>query len=107
MEHDLLYFEFQSSAGVLGGVSSETPGEPEIGANFLNPSRINADIALGRRRVSLLFLLALASALVLVGIGSTPAADSTPSQCVACHTDAAKLKPLTPPDPPSAEEGEG
>jgi len=28
-------------------------------------------------------------------------------QCQACHTDAAKLKALTPPDPPSEEEGEG
>jgi hypothetical protein len=27
--------------------------------------------------------------------------------CVACHTDAAKLKALTPPDPPPAEAGEG
>jgi hypothetical protein len=29
------------------------------------------------------------------------------SQCQVCHTDAAKLKALTPPDPPSEEEGEG
>lgn len=36
------------------------------------------------------------------------AAESGPtSQCVACHTDAAKLKALTPPDPPAGEEGEG
>jgi hypothetical protein len=73
----------------------------------MNPSRTNADLAPGQRRVSLVFILALASVLVFVGIGSTSAADSAPSQCVACHTDAAKLKPLTPPDPPSTEEGEG
>lgn len=73
----------------------------------MNPSRINADSAPGQRRVSVVFVLALASALVLGGIGSTPAADSAPSQCVACHTDAAKLKLLTPPDPPPTEEGEG
>jgi mono/diheme cytochrome c family protein len=53
------------------------------------------------------FMLTLALALLLVGVGSALAADAAPSQCVACHTDAAKLKPLTPPDPPSTEEGEG
>ena len=31
----------------------------------------------------------------------------TSNQCVGCHTDAAKLKALTPPDPPVSEEGEG
>ena len=35
------------------------------------------------------------------------AAGSGSSECVACHTDAAKLKALTPPDPPPTEEGEG
>jgi hypothetical protein len=35
------------------------------------------------------------------------AESASPSQCVACHTDAAKLKALTPPDPPAAEAGEG
>lgn len=73
----------------------------------MNPSRINADIAPEQRRIGVVFILALALAFLLVGTGSTPAADSTPSQCVACHTDAAKLKPLTPPDPSSTEEGEG
>jgi mono/diheme cytochrome c family protein len=53
------------------------------------------------------FMLTLASVLILVGVGSALAADSAPSQCVACHTDAAKLKPLTPPDPPSTEGCEG
>jgi hypothetical protein len=82
------------------------PRGPKIGVTFMKPWR-NADLAPGQRRVSLVFLLALASALVLVGIGSTPAADSASSQCAVCHTDAAKLKSLTPADPPSAEEGEG
>jgi len=36
--------------------------------------------------------------------GASPAA---PDACVACHTDAAKLKVLTPPDPPPGEAGEG
>lgn len=45
-------------------------------------------------------------ALVLVLAGPLAAADA-PSQCVVCHLDAAKLKPLTPADPPAAEEGEG
>ena len=35
------------------------------------------------------------------------AAPAAPDGCVACHTDAAKLKALTPPDSPSAETGEG
>ncbi len=49
-------------------------------------------------------LLALFSSLA----GTAGAAQSGPtSQCVACHTDAAKLKALTPPDPPAGEEGEG
>lgn len=84
---------------------SEVP--PKVGAVFMNPSHIDAGIGHRRRLVNRVFMLALASALFCVGIGSTPAADSAPSQCVACHTDAAKLKLLTPPDPPSTEEGEG
>jgi mono/diheme cytochrome c family protein len=58
----------------------------------------------------------LASLLVLslISIPTLPssltlksAESASPSQCVACHTDAAKLKALTPPDPPAAEAGEG
>jgi len=45
--------------------------------------------------------------LALAGAHSTPAAETAASQCVACHTDAAKLRALTPPDPPPSEEGEG
>jgi len=51
---------------------------------------------------------------ILIGVPSVPRVDNagaaesaTSSQCVACHTDAAKLKALTPPDPPAAETGEG
>ena len=51
--------------------------------------------------------LTLALVLVLGGANSTRAGESAVSQCVACHTDAAKLKALTPPDPPPSEEGEG
>jgi hypothetical protein len=50
------------------------------------------------------------SLLFLASIPSTSQAATAPSasQCVTCHTDAAKLKALTPPDPPAAEEaGEG
>jgi hypothetical protein len=50
----------------------------------------------------MLVLLALA----LTGAVRAAAADA-PSQCVTCHLDAAKLKPLTPPDPPPSEAGEG
>ena len=38
-------------------------------------------------------------------MGATQPGDS--DQCVACHTDASKLKALTPPDSPLSEEGEG
>jgi hypothetical protein len=69
--------------------------------------RIDAHHAPERMRSLLILSLVLACMLVLGGIRSIDAADSAPSQCVACHTDAAKLKPLTPPDPPSTEEGEG
>jgi mono/diheme cytochrome c family protein len=50
----------------------------------------------------------LVALLLLPGASSTNAAESAAaSQCMACHTDAAKLKGLTPPDPPAAETGEG
>jgi mono/diheme cytochrome c family protein len=41
--------------------------------------------------------------------GSLPVEGAEPgaSQCVLCHTDAAKLKAMTPADPPPSEEGEG
>ena len=52
-------------------------------------------------------LLAWVSAQVLLGAHAAWAGESAVSQCVACHTDAAKLKVLTPPDPPPSEEGEG
>jgi mono/diheme cytochrome c family protein len=45
--------------------------------------------------------------LLLVGAQPAGAAETVTSQCVVCHTDTAKLKALTPPDPPSTEEGEG
>jgi len=73
----------------------------------MNSHQIDAYLVLRRQRAVILLILVVAGILVAGGIGSTDAADSASSQCVACHTDAAKLKPLTPADPPSAEEGEG
>jgi mono/diheme cytochrome c family protein len=58
-------------------------------------------------RSSALLLLAWAVAQALVGVQPAWAGEAAVSQCVACHTDAAKLKALTPPDPPPSEEGEG
>jgi mono/diheme cytochrome c family protein len=51
-------------------------------------------------------MVALAAVILLSSPTATEGAD-LPSQCVSCHTDAAKLKALTPPDPPATEEGEG
>jgi mono/diheme cytochrome c family protein len=51
--------------------------------------------------------LVLACLPLLAGPLTGEAADTGTSQCVVCHTDAAKLKALTPPDPPPSEEGEG
>jgi hypothetical protein len=51
-------------------------------------------------------ILCVMTLIVLLLPGASAAADA-PSQCVHCHTDAAKLKALTPPDPPPTEEGEG
>lgn len=55
-----------------------------------------------------LMAIALFSILLFGATGMTGAAvPAASSQCVACHTDAAKLKALTPPDPPPSEAGEG
>jgi hypothetical protein len=43
----------------------------------------------------------------LLGIGTMAWAQAASDSCVACHTDGAKLKALTPADPPPAEAGEG
>jgi len=53
-----------------------------------------------------LVVLALAVIMPLLSPGAAEPADQ-PSQCVRCHTDAARLKALTPPDLPPTEEGEG
>jgi hypothetical protein len=56
---------------------------------------------------------AILAACLLLGMAAlgadvaTSAAAQADNQCVVCHTDAAKLKALTPPDPPPSEEGEG
>jgi hypothetical protein len=57
--------------------------------------------------LSLVLLLALALMPPLFFPAGLGAADQPVSQCVACHTDAARLRALTPPDPPPSEEGEG
>jgi hypothetical protein len=76
---------------------------------MLHPRETRARIGTARRGwVGALVLVAALLALgVIVGAGSLGAAAAPTSQCVTCHTDAAKLKALTPPDPPSEEEGEG
>jgi hypothetical protein len=79
----------------------------------------DATILLGRfalipailhRSAILLAILGLAvlSVYAFLPLQSATAADaSAKDQCVECHTNPAKLKALTPPDPPAAEEGEG
>lgn len=55
-------------------------------------------------------ILSILALLLLVGstlIATTAGGGAAENQCVACHTDAGKLKALTPPDPPLEEEGEG
>jgi hypothetical protein len=60
------------------------------------------------RRIGVVALVLMAGCfLALDAAPSVWAASSGTSECVACHTDAAKLKALTPPDPPPTEEGEG
>jgi hypothetical protein len=65
----------------------------------------------GIRRTQRIGVIALA--LMVVGLLAVAWGDAAwaagpgTSGCVACHTDAAKLKALTPPDPPPTEEGEG
>lgn len=64
--------------------------------------------AILRRRKLILGVLGFILILVLAGTRTMGAGQpATASQCVACHTDAAKLKALTPPDPPASEAGEG
>lgn len=60
-----------------------------------------------RAGVICLVALLAAGTLLLLAPPMPPAESAPDSQCVACHTDAAKLKALTPPDPPHEEEGEG
>jgi hypothetical protein len=76
---------------------------------MLHPSQARARVRVCSPGWCGLLLLAAVLLLfgVLVGTSALEAAAAQTSQCVACHTDAAKLKALTPPDPPSEEEGEG
>lgn len=57
-------------------------------------------------RIILAALLVLEASAVETVSPATAQAQAT-TQCVACHSDAGRLQALTPPDPPSAEEGEG
>jgi hypothetical protein len=65
----------------------------------------------GIRRTQRIRVIALAlvvgGLLALACAHAAWAAAPGTSGCVACHTDAAKLKALAPPDPPPTEEGEG
>lgn len=85
---------------------------------LLGPHRIPGAVIMTVRLLSVisaclgvslaLGLATLVATPIVPGTGIADAAQSTaPNQCVACHTDAAKLKALTPPDPPAAETGEG
>ena len=81
----------------------------EAGSNRMGPQSrdVKHDGSCHSAGAALIAALA-AGALALAGCLAAPAeAQAAASQCVACHTDAAKLKALTPPDPPAAEEGEG
>jgi len=61
-----------------------------------------------RHRNVILVFLVLVPVLLFAGVRGMGAVESpASSQCVTCHTDAAKLKALTPPDPPPTEAGEG
>ena len=60
-----------------------------------------------QRHAAVAVFVVLVSLLLLSMAGQMSAAQSGISECIACHTDATKLKALTPPDPPPSEEGEG
>jgi len=64
--------------------------------------------AILRHRNLVLVFLVLVPILLFAGVRAMGAAQTAAAnQCVTCHTDAAKLKALTPPDPPPTEAGEG
>jgi len=74
---------------------------------MIDTAFISARAILRYRNVLLSFLV-LVSMLLFVGARGMGAAQTAAvNQCVSCHTDAAKLKALTPPDPPPTEAGEG
>jgi hypothetical protein len=76
---------------------------------MVNPRQNHTQFSVSRQGWSGLLVLGVLLVLcgILVGTSLPGTAAAPTSQCVACHTDAAKLKALTPPDPPSEEEGEG
>lgn len=49
----------------------------------------------------------LTISLLVTSMPAWVGAQAPAESCVTCHTDVAKLKALTPPDPPAAEAGEG
>lgn len=64
--------------------------------------------AISQHQAAILLILGLLPILLFAAARSMGAAEPmAPDQCVACHTDAAELKALTPPDPPPSEAGEG
>jgi hypothetical protein len=74
---------------------------------MIHTAFMSARTILRYRNVILVFLV-LVPILLFAGVRGMGAVESpASSQCAACHTDAAKLKALTPPDPPPTEAGEG
>jgi hypothetical protein len=78
-----------------------------LGAFIVMKSRYTVLPQASRQYVVVALLLAFVCLTALVGVRAIHAAASPASQCVGCHTDPAKLRALTPPDPPPTEEGEG
>ncbi len=58
-------------------------------------------------RLGVMWAVPIVAGLVLALAPSGAAAQGFDGSCVTCHTDAATLKALTPPDPPPSETGEG
>jgi mono/diheme cytochrome c family protein len=74
---------------------------------MISTTLMSARAILRYRNLTLVFA-AIVPILLLGGFYAMGTAQTAgANQCVACHTDAAKLKALTPPDPPPTEAGEG
>ena len=92
------------------GANKQNPdGAIPVAGATLMTQRLSSDArVIVQPRVWILMILGLIPILLFAGARSMGAAESpAPDRCVACHTDAATLKALTPPDPPASEAGEG